>query len=98
MPFVLLVSLAVLLSNGGLSTIAATPVSPSVTYDPAAERKLLDLANQARIQAGLTPLRTDAGLTETARAHAAAIAERQQLSQEPHGERPPAQRYTATHN
>src|SRR5438874_2140379 len=75
MPFVLLVSLAVLLSNGALSAFAATPVSPSVTYDPAAERKLLELANQARVQAGLTPLRTDEGLTEAAREHAAAIAD-----------------------
>src|SRR5438105_7205295 len=98
MPFVLLVSLAVLLSNGALSAFAATPVSPSVTYDPAAERKLLDLANQARIQAGLTPLRTDEGLTEAAREHAAAIAERQQLSHQLPGERPLAQRLTASTN
>src|SRR5437667_6206991 len=98
MPFVLLVSLAVLLSNGALSAFAATPVSPSVTYDPAAERKLLELANQARIQAGLTPLRTDEGLTEAAREHAAAIAERQQLSHQLPGEAPLAQRLTASTN
>src|SRR5438128_5789684 len=96
MPFVLLVSLAVLLSNGALSAFAATPVSPSVTYDPAAERKLLGLANQARVQAGLTPLRADEGLTEAARQHAAAIAERQQLSHQLPGERPLAQRLTAS--
>ena len=98
MPFVLLVSLAVLLSNGALSAFAATPVSPSVTYDPAAERKLLELANQARVQAGLTPLRTDEGLTEAAREHAAAIAERQQLSHQLPGEAPLAQRLTASTN
>src|SRR5437667_12452606 len=70
MPFVLPVSLAVLLSNGALSAFAATPVSPSVTYDPPAGRTLLDLAYQARIAAGPPPLPTDGGLTQPGQAPA----------------------------
>lgn len=92
MPFVLLASLAVLLSHGALPALAATPVSSSVTYDPTAERKLFELANQARVQAGLAPLHADDGLTEAAREHAAATAERQQLSHQLPGEAPLAQR------
>jgi uncharacterized protein YkwD len=98
MPFVLLVSLAALISNGVLPAFAATPVSSSVTYDPTAERKLFELANQARVQAGLAPLHIDDGLTEAAREHAAAIAGRQQLSHQLPGEAPLAQRLaTSTH-
>jgi uncharacterized protein YkwD len=105
MPFVLLASLAVLLWSGSAPALpgmapafAAAPVSSSLTYDSESERKLFELANQARTQAGLTPLRTDEGLTEAAREHAAAIAERQQLSHQLPGERPLAQRLTASSN
>jgi len=98
MPIVLLASLAVLLSNGALPALAATTVSSSVTYDPTAERELFELANQARVQAGLAPLYTDDGLTEAAREHAAAIAERQQLSHQLPGEAPLAQRLGTSTN
>jgi len=109
MPFVLLASLAVLFSSGAVpgnaflpgparAFAAAAPFLSSLTYDSEAEGKLLELANQARVQAGLTPLRTDEGLTEAAREHAAAIAERQQLSHQLPGEAPLAQRLTASTN
>jgi len=104
MHFVLLASLAVLFSSGAVPVpgaaraFAAAPLSASLTYDSEAERKLFELANQARAQAGLTPLRTDEGLTEAARQHAAAIAERQQLSHQLPGEAPLAQRLTASTN
>ncbi|PYX20495.1 MAG: hypothetical protein DMG87_10210, partial [Acidobacteria bacterium] len=69
MPFVLLASLAVLFSSGAVpgnaflpgparAFAAAAPFLSSLTYDSEAEGKLLELANQARVQAGLTPLRT----------------------------------------
>src|SRR2546430_12202836 len=109
MPFVLLASLAVLFSSGAVpgnaflpapaqGFAAGGPFLSSLTYDSEAEGKLLELANQARVQAGLTPLRTDEGLTEAAREHAAAIAERQQLSHQLPGEAPLAQRLTASTN
>src|SRR5438132_11531431 len=89
MPFVLLASLAVLYSSGAVpgnaflpgparAFAAAAPFLSSLTYDSEAEGKLLELANQARVQARRPPLRTHVGVTEAAREHAAAIAERQQ--------------------
>jgi uncharacterized protein YkwD len=98
MPFVLLASLAVLVSLRVPSVFAAAPVSTRLAYDSAAEQKLLDLANQARVQAGLAPLLTDHGLTEAAREHAVAIAERQQLSHQLPGEPPLAQRLATSTN
>ncbi|PYX06655.1 MAG: hypothetical protein DMG88_17570 [Acidobacteria bacterium] len=98
MPFVLLASLAVLFLPWPPSVFAAAPVSSPLTYDSAAEQKLLDLANQARVQAGLAPLHPDDGLTEAAREHAAAIAERQQLSHQLPGEAPLAQRLATSTN
>jgi uncharacterized protein YkwD len=61
-------------------------VQPSPEYDMEAEQRLLDLANSARSQAGLAPLRGDAGLSEAARAHAAEMAAQQQLSHQLPGE------------
>jgi uncharacterized protein YkwD len=49
-------------------------------YDAEAERQLFDMANQARAQAGLAPLQMDEGLTQAARAHAAEMADHDQLS------------------
>src|SRR5207248_5141292 len=98
MPFVLLASLAVLFLPWPPSVFAAAPVSSPLTYDSAAEQKLLDLANQWRVQAGLAPLHPDDGLTEAAREHAAAIAERQQLSHQLPGEAPLAQRLATSTN
>ncbi len=59
------------------------------------ERKLFDLANQARIEAGLAPLQADEGLTQAARAHAAAMAAQQQLSHQLSGEPALPQRLAA---
>lgn len=98
MPFVLLASLAVLLSPWVPSAFAAAPVSSSSTYDSAAEQKLLDMANQARLLAGLAPLDRDDGLAAAAREHAAAIAKRQQLSHQLPGELPLAQRLATRTN
>src|SRR5271170_2688981 len=57
-------------------------------YDAEAERALFVLANQARAQAGVAPLQRDEGLTQAARAHAAAMASQQQLSHQFAGEPP----------
>ena len=67
----------------------------SFSFGSEPERKLFDLANQARIEAGLRPLKADEGLTEAARAHAAAMAERQQLSHQLSGEPALPQRLAA---
>ena len=65
-----------------LNVASAQQPSPndSSPYDAEAERELFNLANQARAQAGLPPLQVDDGLTQAARAHAAAMAAQQQLS------------------
>jgi len=81
---------------------AATPVqqlSPqdSFAYDVQAEQQLFDLANQARADAGVAPLQMDEGLTEAARAHAAEMAARQQLSHQLPGE-PSLMQRLATHS
>jgi uncharacterized protein YkwD len=67
----------------------------SSLYDSQVERELLDLANQARAQAGVAPLQMDDGLTQAARAHASAMAARQQLSHQLAGEPALAQRLAA---
>jgi len=54
------------------------------------------MANKARAQAGLAPLQLDEGLTQAARAHAAALAARQQLSHQLPGEPSLAQRLAAS--
>ena len=61
-------------------------ISISIKYDSQAERQLLGMANEARAQAGLSPLKMDEGLTEAARAHAAAQASREKLSHQLPGE------------
>ena len=67
-------------------------------YDAEAERELFDLANQARAQAGVAAVRMDDGLTQAARAHAAAMAAQQQLSHQFPGEPSLAQRLAANCN
>src|ERR1700742_1583994 len=62
----------------GLSS--QSPVSSVPAEDRDAERQLLDLANQARQQAGVGALQEDAGLTQAALAHAQVMAGAQQLS------------------
>jgi uncharacterized protein YkwD len=70
----------------------------SSPYDAGAEHQLFDLANQSRAQAGIAPLQMDDGLTQAARAHAAAMAAQQQLSHQLAGEPALAQRLAASCN
>ena len=62
------------------------------------EQRLFDLANLARVRAGLAPLQADEGLTQAARAHAAAMAAQQQLSHQLSGEPALPQRLAAGTN
>lgn len=64
----------------------ASDYQPSPSFDEQAEQQLLDLANQARAQAGAPPLQFDEGLILAARAHAEAMARQQQLSHQFEGE------------
>jgi hypothetical protein len=59
---------------------------PSPLIDTEAEGQLLELANQARKQAGVPPLTSDPGLTTAARAHADLMAAARQLSHQFSGE------------
>ena len=59
---------------------AAAADIPFRDYDTAAEHVLLDLANQARAQAGAPPLGFDKGLSQAARIHAEAMFAARQLS------------------
>jgi uncharacterized protein YkwD len=70
------------------NTVSAQQPSPndSSPFDAEAERELLNLANQARAQAGIAPLQMDAGLTQAARAHAAVMAGQRQVSHQFTGE------------
>jgi uncharacterized protein YkwD len=67
----------------------------SFAFGSEAERHLFDLANQARLEAGRPPLQADEGLTQAARAHAAAMATQQQLSHQLSGEPALPQRLAA---
>jgi uncharacterized protein YkwD len=50
------------------------PHARAQSFDPEAEAVLLNLANRARAEAGVAPLRVDPGLTQAARAHSAVMA------------------------
>jgi uncharacterized protein YkwD len=79
--------------QASLKAAAATaPDIPFSNYDFDAERALLDLANQARAQAGAPSLALDAGLRQAARAHAEAMLAARQLSHQFVGEPSLAQR------
>ena len=65
---------------------ASAPDLPFSDFDPQAEQVLLDLANQARAQAGAPRLTLDAGLCQAARAHAEAMLAARQLSHQFVGE------------
>jgi len=65
---------------------AASPDIPFTAYDPQAEQLLLDLANQARAQAGAPRLKLDAGMSQAARVHAEAMFAARQLSHQFDGE------------
>jgi len=99
----LTVSLAVFLANLTLSPFELAPayaadpavISTSLNYDSQAERQLLEMANQARAQAGLSALQIDEGLRKAARAHTAIQASREKLSHQLPGEPALAQRLAA---
>jgi uncharacterized protein YkwD len=75
---------------------APSPDIPFTDYDPQAEQVLLNLANQARAQAGLHSLTLDAGLCQAARAHAQEMVAAHQLSHRFDGELPLPQRLADT--
>lgn len=70
----------------GLILLMPVLAPAQLTYDSAAERHILDLANQARTQAGLAPLKLDPDLTAAARQHSSLMASRNELSHEFPGE------------
>ena len=73
--------------NATLKPASATsPDIPFSDFDPASEQQLLDLANQARAQAGAPRLALDAGMSQAARAHAEAMFAARQLSHQFEGE------------
>ncbi len=65
---------------------ATTADVPINDYDSLAEQQLLELANQARAQAGAPRLTLDVGLSRAARAHAEAMFAARQLSHQFDGE------------
>jgi uncharacterized protein YkwD len=78
------------------ATVPRPPHGVSAPYGSKAERQLLDLANQARAEAGLAPLQSDEGLTRAARKHSELMASRQELSHDLPGEPALPQRLAAT--
>jgi uncharacterized protein YkwD len=78
------------------ATIPRPPHAASAPYDAQAERQLLELANQARAEAGLAPLQADDGLTRAARKHSSLMASQKQLSHDLPGEPALPQRLAAT--
>jgi uncharacterized protein YkwD len=65
------------------------------SYDKNAERQLLEMANADRARAGRPPLKMDEGLVKAARAHAAEMAARKELSHQFSGEPALTQRISA---
>jgi uncharacterized protein YkwD len=78
------------------ATVPRPPHAVSAPYDSHAERLLLDLANQARAEAGLAPLQSDEGVTRAARKHSALMASQKRLSHDLPGEPALPQRLAAT--
>jgi uncharacterized protein YkwD len=78
------------------ATVPRPPHGVSAPYDSKAELQLLDLANQARAEAGLAPLQSDEGLTRAARKHSELMASRKELSHDLPGEPALPQRLAAT--
>ena len=80
-----------------LKPVAATsPDVPFHEYDSDAEQLLLQLANQARAQAGARPLTLDSGLSQAARVHAQIMLDARKLSHQFDGEPSLPQRLGAT--
>ena len=78
--------------------VASSPDIPFTEFDSEAEQLLLNLANQARKEAGAPRLTIDAGLTRAARVHAEAMFAARQLSHQFEGEPSLPQRLgNATH-
>jgi uncharacterized protein YkwD len=76
----------------------ATATSPDIPlnhYDTEAEQTLLELANQARAQAGAPGLTLDAGMSKAARTHAEAMFAVRQISHQFEGEPSLPQRLAA---
>ena len=70
-----------------VKTAAATAADiPFLDAEPQEEEQLLELANQARRQAGAQPLTLDPGLTQAARIHAQAMLQARELSHQFDGE------------
>jgi len=80
------------------ATVKTAPAAdiPFLDAEPQAEEHLLQLANQARQQAGAPPLSLDPGLTQAARTHAQAMLHARQLSHQFDGEPSLPQRLAAT--
>jgi uncharacterized protein YkwD len=78
------------------ASVPRPPHAVSRPYESQAERQLLDLANQARAEAGLAPLQGDEGLTRAARKHSALMASQERLSHGLPGEPALPQRLAAT--
>jgi uncharacterized protein YkwD len=68
----------------------------SPDFDEHAEQRLLEMANQARAEAGAPPLQCDEGLIQAARIHAQAMARENQLSHQLNGEPSLPHRLSAT--
>ena len=83
-------------SSNPWATIPRPPQAVSAPYESQAERQLLNLANQARAEAGLAPLEIEEGLTRAARKHSALMASENQLSHDLPGEPSLPQRLAAT--
>jgi len=77
------------------SAASTAPDIPFSDFDATSERTLLDLANQARTQAGLPSLEYDAGLSRAARIHAQAMFAAGELSHQLDGEPSLPQRLAA---
>ena len=92
---------ATLLAGRGVVALPARAQAQSVTLKPVAvtspdipfgdgefdtEQQLLALANQSRREAGVPPLRLDAGLSVAARAHAQTMLQQRKLSHQFQGE------------
>src|SRR5215469_18646623 len=106
----LIASLALFLASGNAPAKGTPPEarvrpaalspqpSPTLFEDRDAEQQLLDLANQARQQAGVAAFEEDAGLTQAALLHAQAMATAQQLSHQFSGEPSLAERLAINTN
>ncbi len=77
------------------ASAAASPNIPFVDYDSQSELILLDLANQARAQAGAPRLTLDSGMSQAARAHAEKMFGERELSHRFDGEPSLPQRLAA---